>query len=321
MRARSFLFPAAALVAVVGSGCKRRTEAPAWLSAMPAPTRVVLTCDLAYALEHPMVQDSLGRVPQASQMLELFLQKARFNPRKDQARFALYVMDPPPGPAGGQAWNASFLIRLSGFKDPKALQAAVGESFPPEGFLRTRTGEWPLYTVMDVQKGNLNLRLRVAADPSGTLWLGDLAALEGLARPATLSPEALKAAAWTSPGRTLQGAVRPQGLVEAFGKTLPDSLAQDLPLNLDILLWEATPGGEGKPWELGLVAGGSPEAVAKAVPWLQRFGAAMDATRAPGQAPAQFLQERNRAALRTTMEASQVEGVLKRLVPMPIQKS
>lgn len=312
----SILPIAAATLAVALAGalsCKPKAAVPQWVASMPAGAHFAFSSELGWALEHKELQGAIARAPQVAQMLDLFLSRARIDPRKETGRLTLYLLDLPTKVERPQDVSGAFLIQLSGFRDPKTLQQAVTESFPPEGFLKAGGADWPLFVIMDFAAGGAQMHLRVASDPAGGLWLGDLSALSALAHPRPLSDAVLSAAGWLSPQQKLQGALRPKGLIDGLKGQLPGEWAQELPSDLDILLWGVTPGETDQPWQMEVVVGGTPEAVAKVAPWLQRFGAALDATRPQGQAPAQLLQERARAGLRATVDRSQVEAALQRL--------
>ncbi len=313
MRLRFLPVAAAVLIAALGgSGCKPKSEVPQWMATMPSNARIAFSSELGWALAHKEVQNALSQSKQVEQMLDLFLQKAKIDPKQDTGRLTVYVMDlPVKGNASDFA--SSVVLQLSGFKNPKALHTALGESFPPEGFLHVGANDWPLYVIMDVQSGSTQMHLRGASDPSGGLWLGDMKALEIIAHPGTLPPGLISASGWLTPGRKLQGALRPQKLMEDLKGQIPSQWAKDLPTDLDVLLWGVTPGEDGKLWELEVILGGTPDSINQVTPWLQRFGAAMDATRPQGQAPTQLLQERTRAGLRTSLNDTQLESALQRL--------
>jgi hypothetical protein len=314
---RPSILPIAAAVltaALAGSlACRPKTVVPQWVATMPAGARFAFSSELGWALEHKGLQGAIAHAPQVGQMLDLFLSKARINPQKEAGRLTLYLLNLPTKVDRPQDVAGAFLIQLSGFRDPKALQQVVTESFPPEGFLKAGGADWPLFVVMDFAAGGNQIHFRVASDPSGGLWLGDLSALSALAHPRPLSDNVLSAAGWLSPHQKLQGALRPQGLLEGLKGQLPGEWAQEPPSDLDILLWGVTPGEAGQPWQMEAVVGGTPDAVGKVAPWLQRFGAALDATRPQGQAPAQLLQERTRAGLRASVDETQLEAALQRL--------
>lgn len=315
MRPRLLPLAAAVLTAALGISlaCRPKTEVPQWMASLPPTSQMAFSSELGWALEHKELQNALSGSKQVEQMLDLFLQKAHINPANETGRVTLYMMDLPTKAASASDVKGSFLLYLSGFRHPKALQNALSESFPPEGFLKARGGEWPLYVIMDVESGGIKLHLRAASDPLGGIWLGDLSALQALSQPMTAPEGLISAASWLTPGQKLQGALRPKRLLEDLHNQMPSEWVKDLPSDIDALLWGVTPGQDGKPWELDILVGGSPEAITQVTPWLQRFGAALDATRPAGQAPAQLLQERTRAGLRTTLDQAQLEAAMQRL--------
>lgn len=292
-----------------------------WLAAIPEAAVTSVSGEAGWVLGNRSLQQALTHSPLAEQMLDLFVQKAHIEARTETGRITIHVLDLPK--VDGKAQNlkaatGAFLIHLSGFRDPKALQAAVTESFPAEGFLRVQGQDWPQFVILDLQQGGQQVHLRVVADPAGGLWLGDLAALGRLGGKSLIDrPGVTAAAQWLSPGLKLQGAIRPDPLVRDLRSQLPAEWARELPEGVDIVLWGATPvaAAAGKPetWHFEVVVGGEAKALTQITPWLQRLGAALDAVRPQGQAPVQILQEGRRAALKATVDASQLEAALGKL--------
>ena len=318
------LVPLLAVAALLGPvACRSKRNAPqAWLAGIPEAALTSVSGEAGWFLENKDLQQALTRSPLAEQMLDLFMQKARIDTRTETGRVTIHVLDLPKGLEGPKgegkpdlrAVTSSFLIHLSGFKDPKALQAAITESFPAEGFLRVRGQDWPQFVVLDVQQGGTQMHLRVVADPAGGLWLGDLGALSRLGGASLADrPGVAAAAQWLSPGLRLQGALRPDPIVKSLRPQLPSEWARELPDGVDVILWGAGPQSAPDTWTFEVVVGAEPKAIAQITPWLQRLGAALDAVRPQGQAPVQILQEGRRAALRATVDKAQLEAALARL--------
>ena len=320
MRPLAPLLVLATLVGPVACRSKGKGVQP-WLAGIPEASLTSVSGEAGWFLTNKGLQQALTRSPLAEQMLDLFMQKAHIDSRTETGRVTFHILD-VPRTQGGQPdlkeAASAFLIHLSGFRDPKALQTAVTESFPAEGFLRVQGQDWPQFVVLDLQQGGRQVHLRVAADPAGGLWLGDLAALARLNGKSLLErPGVVAAAQWLTPGLKLQGALRPDPIVKDLRAQLPSEWARELPEGVDIVLWGASPQApvEGRPeaWSFEVIVGAEPKAIAQITPWLQRLGAALDAVRPQGQAPVQILQEGRRAALRATVDAAQLESALGKL--------
>lgn len=294
----------------------KRGAAQAWLEGIPEASVTSVSGEAGWFLENRDLQKLLTQTPLAEQMLDLFMQKARIDTRTETGRVTFHVLDLPKveGKPDLKAATGAFLIHLSGFRDPKALQAAITESFPAEGFLRVRGQDWPQFVILDLQQAGTQVHLRVVADPAGGLWLGDLAALSRLGGPTLAErPGVAAAAQWLSPGLRLQGALRPDPLVQSLRPQLPSEWARELPDGVDVVLWGAGPQGGADAWTFEVVVGAEPKAISQITPWLQRLGAALDAVRPQGQAPVQILQEGRRAALRATVDRDQLAAALTKL--------
>ncbi|HJW31784.1 MAG TPA: hypothetical protein VJ505_00325 [Holophagaceae bacterium] len=308
-----------AAVALLGAvACKpKASKAPAWVQGIPEEALTSVSGQAGFILANKDLQSAITKSPLAEQMLDLFLQKAQIKAQSETGRITFHLLDLPQakdGVKGVEAMSGAFLIHLSGFKNPQALQAAVTESFPAEGFLRVRGEDWPQFVIMDLQQGGKQLHLRVATDPQGNLWLGDLSALARLG-PKSLAdrPGVAAAAQWLTPDLKLQGSIRPDPILGGLKQQLPSEWARELPEGVDTILWGAGPQGDGSLWTFEVVLGGEPKAISQVTPWLQRLGAALDAVRPQGQTPVQILQEGRRAGLKATLDPTHLETALGKL--------
>lgn len=302
--------------------CKPKASKAQWVNAIPEEAITSISGEARFFLENKELQAQVTRSPLAEQMLDLFVQKAQIKSQSETGRITFHLLElklPQGAPQGSdqgmEAMGGAFLIQLSNFRDPKALQAAITESFPAEGFLRVGTEDWPQFVILDLAQGGRQIHLRVVADPHGGLWLGDLTALAKLGKRSLADrPGVAAAAQWLSPDLKFQGALRPESLLGGLRGQLPAEWAKELPEGVDILLWGASPagGGEGT-WTFEVVVGGEPKAMTKVSPWLQRLGAALEAVRPQSQAPVQILQEGRRAGLKATLDQAQLESAFAKL--------
>ncbi len=318
---RGGLFGAAALAAAVLAmplACDRTSPGPEWVKGAPSKARLGISTRVGWFLEHRDVQTLLGQYPLADQAIDLFLKKARINPATETGRITLYAADlekaikgPDHKPDPAEA-AANVLLQLDSFQDPKALQVALAEAFPPEGTLRIDGKDCPLFVIMDVNQAHF----RAASDGKGRIWIGELRALQRRANdqaPGPRSPLA-RAGAWIDPGAPLQGFLAPGDWLDKAANQIPGDWSREIPRGIGALAWSIAPGKEAKDGhklELALV--GTPEAVTQATPWLQRLVAITNALPdAPAIAP-ELIQERERVALRCTLTTAQIEAVASRL--------
>ena len=307
---------AAALLGAVA--CKpKAAKAPAWVQGIPEAALTSVSGQAGFILANKDLQSAITKSPLAEQMLDLFLQKAQIKAQSETGRITFHLLDLPEAKDGAQAMEAmsgAFLIHLSGFRNPQALQAAVTESFPAEGFLRVRGEDWPQFVIMDIQQGGKQIHLRVVADSHGNLWLGDLSALARMGSKSLADrPGVVAAAQWLTPDLKLQGAIRPDPILGGLKSQLPAEWVREVPEGVDTILWGAGPQGDGTLWTFEIVLGGEAKAIGQVTPWLQRLGAALDAVRPQNQAPVQILQEGRRAGLKATLDPAQLEGALGKL--------
>jgi len=314
------------IAAVAGLGslcllpsCKPRPRVPGWVQSAPADSLAAFSGEAGWVISHKEVQSLLAREPLAEQALDLFLQKARINPKTETGRLTFHVIGlPQKGETGLEKGLGHVLIQLDQFKDPKSLVAALTESFPQEGHLRLAGRDWPLYVILDVDTGTVKAHLRAASDEQGQIWIGDLPALERLASRESLAsrPGVAAAAEWISPRAPFQGYLQPEALLGGLRKELPDSgTLRDLPTGVQALFWSVTPGtGQDQPTRFELSLAGSPEGITQVTPWLQRLVAAMSAVQtAPGASPPELLQEKKRVGLRASLTDAQLKFIMEKL--------
>jgi hypothetical protein len=297
--------------------CQPKASKTHWVNTIPEEAITSVSGEARFFLENKELQAQITRSPLAEQMLDLFVQKAQIKSQSETGRITFHLLDlklPKEGAQGLEAMGGAFLIQFSNFRDPKALQAAVTESFPAEGFLRVGSEDWPQFVILDLAQGGRQIHLRVAADPHGGLWLGDVTALAKLGKRSLAErPGVAAAAQWLSPNLKFQGALRPDSLLGGLRGQLPAEWARELPEGVDILLWGASPSATEGTWTFEVVVGGEPQAMTKVSPWLQRLGAALEAVRPQSQAPVQILQEGRRAGLKATLDQVQLESALAKL--------
>lgn len=314
------------IAAVAGMGslcllpsCKPRPRLPGWVQSAPADSLAAFSGEAGWVISHKEVQSLLAQEPLAEQALDLFLQKARINPKTETGRLTFHVIGlPQKGETGLEKGLGHVLIQLDQFKDPKSLVAALTESFPQEGHLRLAGRDWPLYVILDVETGTVKAHLRAASDEQGQIWIGDLPALERLASRESLAsrPGVAAAAEWINPRAPFQGYLQPEALLGGLRKELPDSgTLRDLPTGVQALFWSVTPGtGPDQPTRFELSLAGSPEGITQVTPWLQRLVAAMSAVQtAPGASPPELLQEKKRVGLRASLTDAQLKFIMEKL--------
>ncbi len=314
------------IAAVAGLGslfllpsCKPRPRIPGWVQSAPADSLAAFSGEAGWVISHKEVQSLLAQEPLAEQALDLFLQKARINPKTETGRLTFHVIGlPQKGETGLEKGLGHVLIQLDQFKDPKSLVAALTESFPQEGHLRLAGRDWPLYVILDVETGTVKAHLRAASDEQGQIWIGDLPALERLASRESLAsrPGVAAAAEWINPRAPFQGYLQPEALLGGLRKELPDSgTLRDLPTGVQALFWSVTPGtGPDQPTRFELSLAGSPEGITQVTPWLQRLVAAMSAVQtAPGASPPELLQEKKRVGLRASLTDAQLKFIMEKL--------
>lgn len=297
--------------------CKRAHPPVAdWILSAPATSAVAVSGEAGWLVANRGFQDFLSKQPLVEQSLDLFLQKARINPKDETGRITLHMLQVQDSLPPERKLARGFLLQFDGFRDPKALVNALASSFPPEGTLRLDGRDCSLYVILDVDSPQAKAHLRAAADPDGRIWIGDIEALTTLSSAGgpRLRPALLSAAAWVNPKATFQGFLEPDSLLASLRSQLPETVSKDLPRGIEALAWGVTPGADEKaPFVLELALAGKPEGIEQAVPWLQRVGAAAGSVQSGSLPPPDILKERDRAGLRMTLTAEQVRLVMEKL--------
>lgn len=303
------------LMAVLAMGCRaKHPRVPAWVASAPARSQMALSGQAGWLLEQPQFQKLIAQYPLAEQSLDLFLKKARINPHDETGRMTFYAMDLKleKGSPNVESQAPNFLLQFGGFKDPKALQWAIAESFPPEGALQIKGLEMPLHVVMDYNQ----LHIRVLVDQAGNLWLGDLSALTALESAGQLPPRhpVIAAASWINGAAPIQGFLRPQDILKDLSGRLPGDLAKELPQGIDCLAWSVTPGtGPNALHRLEIAITGTREGILQVTPWLQRLVAVANSVQTPSSQAPELLQETTRAGLRCQLTQEQLNMVFSKL--------
>lgn len=313
------LIPAAvALLCLVSApACRPKPRVPGWVQAAPAESLAAFSGEAGWMLTHKEVQSLLSREPMVERALDLFLQKARINPRTETGRVTFHVIGvPQKGETDIQKGLEHVLIQLNQFKDPVALVSALAESFPQEGSLRLQGRDWPLYVILDLEAQGTKAHIRAASDDQGQVWIGSLEALNRMAARGSLAaePDAALAAEWISSKAPFQGYLQPEALLGGLRKNLEGSLVKDLPQGVNALFWSITPAQEkDQPVHFELALAGTPEGINQVTPWLQRLVAAADAVQAAPGATPQLLQEKRRVGLRCSLTPEQLKLVMEKL--------
>ena len=318
-RPAAILIPAvAALICLpLALSCRSKARVPGWVQAAPGDSLAAFSGEAGWMLTHKEVQAFISRDPMVERALDLFLQKARINPKTETGRVTFHIVGAPQkGEDTLQKGLEHALIQLNQFKDPAALVGALAESFPQEGTLRIQGHDWPLYVILDVEVKGAKAHIRAASDEKGQVWIGSLEALNRLAAREGLGaqPDAALAAEWVSPRAPFQGYLQPEALLGGLKQNLGGSLIKDLPQGITALFWSITPPEEkDQPVRFELALAGKPEGINQVTPWLQRLVAAANAVQAtPGSAP-ELMQEKRRVGLRCTLTADQLKLVMEKL--------
>lgn len=318
-RPAAILIPVAVALASLpfATSCRPKPKVPGWVQAAPGKSVAAFSGEAGWMLTHKDVQSLLSREPMVERALDLFLQKARINPRSETGRVTFHVTGvPQQGERALQQGLEHVLIQLNQFRDPAALVSALAESFPQEGSLRIQGRDWPLYVVLDIEAQGAKAHIRAASDEQGQIWIGSLEALNGLAAHDSLGaqPDAALAAEWINARAPFQGYLQPETLLGELRKNLEGSFIRDLPQGVNALFWSITPPAEkDQPIRFELALAGSPEGINQVAPWLQRLVAAANAVQsAPGAAP-ELMQEKRRVGLRCALTPEQLKLVMEKL--------
>lgn len=318
-RPAALLIPAAvALVCLpFAFSCRPKARVPGWVQVAPGDSLAAFSGEAGWMLTHKEVQAFISRDPMVERALDLFLQKARINPRTETGRVTFHILGmPQKGEDTLQKGLEHALIQLNQFKEPAALVGALAESFPQEGSLRIQGHDWPLHVILDVEAKGTKAHIRAASDEKGQVWIGSLEALNRFAAKESLAaqPDIALAAEWINPRAPFQGYLQPEALLGGLRQNLESSLVKDLPQGITALFWSITPGEDkDQPVRFELALAGKPDGVNKVSPWLQRLVAAANAVQsAPGATP-ELMQEKRRVGLRCTLTSEQLKLVMEKL--------
>ncbi len=307
----------AGILTTFSVGCRSTgSKAPAWLQSAPLDCSMALSGQLGWLLENREFQSAITRYPLADQTLDLFLKKAKINPAGETGRVTFYVFDVPRGGSEKpEDMAGNFLLQFDGFKDPRALQLALAESFPPEGSLTLDKKDCPLYVMMDFNK----VKIRAMVDPQQRILIGDLRALgrrvsQGTLQQKANASHALGAGEWIDPTAPIAGYINPRALLAGLGDKIPKDYAKEIPQGLESMVWSVTPATDPKaPNRLELSIGGSPEGINQASHWLQRLVALAGQIGVQHQLAPVLIQEKTRVGIRCTATNEQLNAILGRL--------
>jgi hypothetical protein len=308
----SVLLPALLLVfaavSVVVSCRDMRPRSPEWVASAPEKSIFGISVQLGWALERPEVREAIAGYPIFEQALEIFLDKVKVDLTSDALRASLFVME-IPDPDRKMTLQDDFggiaLIQLAGFGDPKAIQKTVVETFPPEGSLKMGGREYPLFVFFDINK----MHLRVFLDSDDRLWIGDIAALQDVAKRrfvGNVGPMA-KAAEWVHPSGSLQGFVQP----ELVPKETYGQFADAVPVGIKGLIWSMSAIAKNPDsLDLSMAATGTDEAIVLLRPWMQRLAAAASTFGEGGAPPPETLHEKTRMGLKCRIRQEHLHKAL-----------
>ncbi len=308
---------AAALTAifVLAPGCgSKSAKGPEWMRSVPAGCQVAFSAEARWILENKEFQRTLAKSPLAEQALDLFLGKAKISPHLETGHITFFVMGVPKlDQQKPENLARAFLIRLSGFKNPKSLYLALAESFPQEGSLVVEGKDLPLHVILDMNE----VHLRAVAEPGGATWIGDLSTFAALSAASKVAARGALARAteWTNPKAPFQGFIMTESLMAQLPKDkLPAEWAAELPQGLEVLSWSIDPATDGKgAHRVELAVAGKPEGVTRTVPWLQRLVAVSNSLDPKGKLAAELVQEKDRAGVRCTLSQEQLNTLMNRL--------
>jgi len=300
----------AAILAFLAAGCRdMRPGAQDWVISAPDKAILGVSSHLGWILDMPGFRKYITNYPIFDQALELFLDRASIDPSSETARVSLYVLDFPkdsgselsPDNLRGMA-----LIQMAGFRDIKAIQRVVAETFPPDDSLKIGGREHPMFVVMDINQ----IRIRLFFDDNGRLWIGDQTALEEIAKKRRVGATGhiSRASEWIPATGAIQGFVQPELIpghaLKDFGKLIPAGIKG--------LAWAITPlEKNGQIVNLDLCATGAEEAVSKLKPWMNRLAGAASALAVDGMMPPETIQENNRMGVKCQFRRDQLETALK----------
>lgn len=315
MNLRHALAISAALIAL-GAACKPRPVVPAWMQSAPPSASLGVSGDLGWLLRQAAFQQLLQRYPMADRTLDLFLKQARINPAQETGRLGFFLVGDVKTMVGAASKDpteaaGAFLISLSDFRDPKALMAALAETFPVEGSLVVGKKEYNLHVVMDFNQ----VHVRAVMDDQGHVWLGDLKALAGLGGHEPMARPVIQAAGWMTPGTSLQGFVDFQRIPLPEFPRQREALSFDIPRGIEAAAYSAAPAAGGA-FRFELILAGRPEGIRAVQPWLQRIVAGAAGLQGTGAGPAsELLQENERVVLRCTLKEDHMKALIGLLNP------
>jgi hypothetical protein len=197
-------------------------------------------------------------------------------------------------------------IQIAGFRNSKAVERMMTETFPPQGSLNMGGREYPLFVVFDLN----DFHLRVFSDSEGRLWIGEMTALRELAKRRSFgeSSPVSRASEWVSRAGAIQGFLQP----EMLPSDKMQEIAKVVPPGIKGVAWSITPpetGGERV--DLDLVVTGAENAIAQLKPWMQRLIAMASTLGGEEGKPPDTIQENNRMGIRCQFNKDQLADALK----------
>ncbi|MCL1892902.1 MAG: hypothetical protein FWG02_01530 [Holophagaceae bacterium] len=297
------------LLSVAIVSCRdMQPKAQDWVVSAPEKTAVGVSCHLGWILERPDLRKLIANHPLFDQALELFLDRAQIDPSSETGRVSAYVIKIPDINSTNQSADSlrdMALIQIAGFRDPKAIQRVVVESFPPEGSLKIGNREYPLFVVLDFNR----VQARIFSDSDGRLWIGDLSGLQELARRRNLGEGSSisQAFEWVAPAGVLQGFVQPELIPRDTFSGFSDFALE----GIHGLAWAVSPSKKDeKLIDLDLVVTGTGESISKLKPWMQRLIALASSLSGNGARQPDTIQENNRLGIRCQFQQDQLGNAL-----------
>src|SRR5512146_1819345 len=77
------------------TSCRPKARVPGWVQTAPGDSLAAFSGEAGWVLTHKEVQSLISREPMVERALDLFLQKARINPRTETGRVTLHVIGVP----------------------------------------------------------------------------------------------------------------------------------------------------------------------------------------------------------------------------------
>jgi len=309
---RNFCIAVLLAISLAIAGCRDMQPKPQdWVVSAPEKTPIGISCNLGWILEKPELRKLVTSHPMFDQALELFLDRAQLDPSSETGRVSAYLLKFPNKDDSNppiDSLRKAALIQIAGFRDPKAIQKVVAESFPPEGTLKLGNREYPLFVVLDINQ----FQIRILSDSEGRLWIGDMGVLQEIAKRRTIgdgSPVS-RAFEWVSNSGAVQGFVVP----DLVPKEILNNFLKVAPEGIKGLAWSVSPSSRDEQIiDFDLAVDGTEEAITKLKPWMQRLIVLVSSSGNNGTRQPETLQENSRMGIRCQFRQDQLSDALNML--------